>query len=132
MAGDAETGRRFEGFVPGFWAVDAYGNGGFRFAGMSHRGSILATPSGISIWPVMQASDVDEASLSTILAEDAGVDFLIIGTGATLQPVSPEIRALLRERRVSCETMTTPAAIRTYHVLAAEARRVAAGLIAVE
>ena len=132
MAGGTGSERRFEGFVPGFWAVDAYGNGGFRFAGMSHRGSILAAPSGISIWPAMQARDVDETALAAILTEDAGVDFFIIGTGAMLQPVSPDIRALLRERRISCEVMTTPAAIRTYHVLASEARRVAAGLIAVE
>ena len=32
---------------PGRAPIDAYGNGGFRFAGMSHRGSILCLPSGI-------------------------------------------------------------------------------------
>ena len=32
--------------------IDAYGNGGFRFAGMSHRGSILCLPDGIWAWPV--------------------------------------------------------------------------------
>ena len=30
--------------------IDAYGNGGFRFAGMSHQGSILCLPSGIHGW----------------------------------------------------------------------------------
>ena len=37
---------RFPGRAP----IDAYGNGGFRFAGMSHRGSILCLPSGIHAW----------------------------------------------------------------------------------
>ena len=35
---------RFDGFVPGRHLIDAFGDGGFRFAEMSHRGSILATP----------------------------------------------------------------------------------------
>jgi uncharacterized protein len=35
---------------PGRAPIDAYGNGGFRFAGMSHRGSLLALPSGIQAW----------------------------------------------------------------------------------
>jgi uncharacterized protein len=35
---------RFDGFVPGRHQLDAFGAGGFRFADMSHRGSILATP----------------------------------------------------------------------------------------
>ena len=39
---------RFPGRAP----IEAYGNGGFRFADMSHRGSILALPSGIEAWPV--------------------------------------------------------------------------------
>ena len=37
--------------------IEAYGNGGFRFAGMSHRGSLLCLPSGIWAWPVAQAAE---------------------------------------------------------------------------
>ena len=36
-----------DGFVPGRHLIDAYGTGAFRFAGMSHIGSILATPAGV-------------------------------------------------------------------------------------
>ena len=39
---------RYEGFVPGRHPIDAYGAGGFKFAGMGHVGSILATPRGIA------------------------------------------------------------------------------------
>ena len=35
-------------------AIDSYGRGGFRFAGMSHRGSLLCLPSGIYAWPVTE------------------------------------------------------------------------------
>jgi uncharacterized protein len=131
MADAPGSERRFEGFVPGFWAIDAYGNGGFRFAGMSHRGSILATPSGVSIWPVFEPDAIDAASLAVIVEDGAGIDFLIIGTGATLQIIGAALHDMLRQQRISVEVMTTPAAISTYHVLAGEKRRVAAALIAV-
>ena len=49
MAGPTGTVIRDQHF-PGRAPIDAYGNGGFRFAGMSHRGSILCLPSGIHGW----------------------------------------------------------------------------------
>ncbi len=36
--------------------IDAYGNGGFRFGGMSHRGSLLCLPDGIWAWPVRRGA----------------------------------------------------------------------------
>ena len=35
--------------------IEAYGKGGFRFAGMSHRGSLLCLPDGIWPWPLAAA-----------------------------------------------------------------------------
>ena len=62
-------GRIYEGFVPGRHLIDAYGNGGFRFAEMSHRGSILALPSGVVAWPVTSMADLTAASLEPIFKE---------------------------------------------------------------
>lgn len=124
--------RRFDGFVPGRHQLDAFGAGGFRFADMSHRGSILATPSGIRIWPVSQFSEVTAESLQPVLDEAGTVDFLIIGTGADIAFLPDEIRLRLKEAGVTVEAMATPAAARTYNVLVAEDRRVAAALIAVD
>ena len=70
---------RFDGFVPGRWPLDAIGAGGFRFAEMSHKGSIIATPAGIRIWPVTQFSELTLASLQPVLDEAEAIDFLIIG-----------------------------------------------------
>ena len=50
--------------MPGRHGIDAYGNGGFRFAEMSHRGSILALPSGVKAWPVASVAEITEASLA--------------------------------------------------------------------
>jgi len=66
---------RFPGRAP----IDAYGNGGFRFAGMSHRGSILCLPSGIHVWA--PADPLDVPSLASALAEKDAMQLLVLGTG---------------------------------------------------
>lgn len=123
---------RFDGFVPGRHQLDAFGAGGFRFAGMSHRGSVLALPSGIRIWPVLRFADVTPATFQPVIDEAESIDFLLIGTGADSAFIPHDWRALLKERGVTVEGMATGAAARTYNVLVAEERRVAAALIAVD
>ncbi len=122
----------FDGFVPGRHQLDALGAGGFRFAGMSHRGSILATPSGIRIWPVARFAQITPESLQPVLDEAGTIDFLLIGTGADIAFVPAPLRERLREAGITIEGMATGAAARTYNVLVAEDRRVAAALIAVD
>jgi len=117
---------------PGRAPIDAYGNGGFRFAEMSHRGSILCLPSGIYGWPVTAASEIDEASLARVIAEAAEIEVLLVGGGRDLVPLPPALRATLREHGVVSEPMATGAAVRTYNVLLSESRAVAAALIAVD
>ena len=125
-------GRIYEGFVPGRHLIDAYGNGGFRFADMSHRGSILALPSGIRAWEVSSARGLREEDLALVLAEIEAVELLLVGTGLDVVPVSEALRRRFREARIGLDVMQTGAAARTYNILAAENRRVAAALIAVE
>jgi len=119
---------RFPGRAP----IDAYGNGGFRFADMSHRGSLLALPSGIQAWQAVSAGDIDVGLLAPVLAEADGIDVLLIGTGDDLVPLGPEIRQHLADAGISADPMATGAAVRTFNVLLAENRAVAAALIAVE
>lgn len=123
---------RFDGFVPGRHQLDAFGAGGFRFAGMSHRGSVLATPAGIRIWPVTRFAEITPEALQPVLDEAEEIDFLLIGTGADIAFIPHAWRELLKERGITVEGMATAAAARTYNVLVAEDRRVAAALIAVD
>jgi uncharacterized protein len=125
------AGRIYEGFVPGRHLIDSYGNGGFRFAEMSHRGSILALPSGVRAWPVAQASDIDEASLAGAFAEADSIDLLLLGTGAEVAAVPNALRLRLREAGIGLDVMQTGAAARTYNILVGENRKVGAALIAV-
>ena len=112
--------------------IDAYGKGGFRFAGMSHRGSLLCLPTGIWAWPVNKAEEIDEASLERVFATASDIDFLILGTGLRGWSAPEALRWRLRDLRVALDIMTTAATVRTYNILQGERRRVAAALIAVE
>jgi uncharacterized protein len=111
--------------------IEAYGNGGFAFAGMSHRGSLLCLPDGIWAWPVTRPEEIDKLSLQLVFGSANAIDTLIIGTGTGLWLPAPEFRQALRDVRVMLDTMQTGPAIRTYNIMIGERRRVAAALIAV-
>jgi uncharacterized protein len=111
--------------------IDAYGNGGFRFAGMSHRGSILILPSGIYAWELASIDQLSVERCAVFLREVAPPGFVLLGTGSTQAFPSADVRRLFAEARVGLEPMSTGAAARTFNVLLAEGREVSAGLIAV-
>lgn len=112
--------------------IDAYGNGGFRFAEMSHRGSILALPTGMHAWAVNAPAGITLETLAPVLALADQIDVLLIGLGDDIAAIDPAIRAAFRERSVIVEAVATGGAVRTYNVLFNEQRAVAAALIAVE
>ena len=119
------------GFVPGRHIIDTYGNGGFRFAGMSHRGSILLLPSGVRAWPVTAPQQIDRSALRPVQAEAAGIELLLVGTGLDIAAIDPALRGWLKDAGVGLDVMQTGAAARTYNILVGENRKVAAALIAV-
>jgi uncharacterized protein len=117
---------------PGRAPIEAYGNGGFRFADMSHKGSILCLPSGIYGWPVADAADLASAAFRQVLAEADGIEILLVGTGNELRPLPRDLREALKAAGIFTDPMNTGAAVRTFNVLLAEDRAVAAALIAVD
>lgn len=112
-------------------AIDSYGNGGFRFAGMSHRGSLLCLASGIQEWPVRSIDGLTVTAIAPVLEESDRLDIVLFGTGAGFVLLPREIREALAAAGLWAETMTTGAAARTYNVLLGEGRAVGAALIAV-
>jgi uncharacterized protein len=112
-------------------AIDAYGKGGFRFADMSHRGSILCLPSGIWAWPVRSPAEINEETLARALAS-RDVELFLIGTGATPWLMPEVLRWRFRDAGIGIEVTPTGPAVRTYNILFAEGRRVGAALIAVD
>jgi uncharacterized protein len=111
--------------------IEAYGNGGFAFAEMSHRGSLLCLPDAIWAWPVTRPEQIDVTSLRRVFAAADAIDTLIIGTGTEVWLPPSELRDALRAVKVVLDAMQTGPAIRTYNIMMGERRRVAAALIAV-
>jgi uncharacterized protein len=111
--------------------IEAYGKGGFAFAGMSHRGSLLCLPDAIWAWDVVRPDQIDRSSLERVFAAAAAIDTLIVGSGAEVWLPPPDLRAALRSVHIVLDAMQTGPAIRTYNVMIGERRRVAAALIAV-
>ena len=111
--------------------IEAYGNGGFAFADMSHRGSLLCLPDGIWAWPVVRPEEIDQASLARIFDAAMSIDTLIVGTGTDVWLPPADLRQALRRVSVVLDAMQTGPAIRTYNIMIGERRRVAAALIAV-
>ena len=117
--------------LPQAAAIDAYGKGGFRFADMSHRGSILCLPDGIWAWPVSGPQDITAESLERVFAA-RGVELFMLGTGKQPWLMPEALRWRFRDARIGVEVTPTGPAVRTYDILFAEGRRVGAALIAVD
>jgi uncharacterized protein len=111
--------------------IEAYGNGGFRFDEMSHRGSLLCLPDSMWAWPVTAPQQIDRYSLARVFEKANGIDTLIVGTGNDVWLPPNDLREALRNLHVGIDAMQTGAAIRTYNIMLGERRRVAAALIAV-
>lgn len=110
----------FGGLLP----VDGYGPGFFRIAGQAVAGPVLLRGSDFIGW-----GGLDDTAPLTALAGQ--VDVLFIGTGAETAHLPKEVRATLEAAGLAVENMATPAAARTFNVLLAEGRRVAAALLPV-
>jgi len=111
--------------------IDAYGKGGFAFAGMSHRGSLLCLPDAIWAWEVTRPEQIDKSSLARVFAVANSIDTLIVGTATEIWIAPADLRSALRALHVTLDTMQTGPAIRTYNIMMGERRRVAAALVAV-
>lgn len=111
--------------------IESYGDGRFRVSGVPIEGSILVLPTATFPWSAVDPSGLTLDSLAPLLAADPPVEILLVGCGKRLVPLAPALKAALRERGIGADPMDTGAACRTYNVLMAEGRRVAAALLAV-
>ncbi|MDQ0320210.1 uncharacterized protein QO002_002348 [Pararhizobium capsulatum DSM 1112] len=116
---------------PGRAPIDSYGNGGFRFADMSHRGSLLMLPSGIYGWDLVEGDPLTQDAFQRVFEEAADIEVMLVGTGREIRPLPADLKAMFRENGISSDPMSTGAAVRTYNIMLAESRAVAAAFIVV-
>ena len=108
--------------------IDSYGAHSFHVSGAGFGGAILVFPDKTVSWPVTALADVTAESLRPVI-EHGGVEILLLGLGRSTSAVPAALRIALRTAGIALEAMDTGAACRTYNVLVAEDRRVAAALI---
>jgi uncharacterized protein len=109
--------------------IDSYGARSFRVRGIMHEGAILVFPDRTLAFAARTMGEVNEASLAPVLARGGDVEILLLGCGARMLLVPKLLRARLKEAGIVVDAMDTGAACRTYNVLMAEDRRVAAALL---
>jgi len=117
--------------------VESYRDGLFRISGQDHAGAVLLTAQKTRPWLETDVDGFSARTFAFLLVEpkasdaDLAVDLVLLGTGARLTWPSKDIRASLRAGGIALEVMDTGAACRTFNVLVAENRRVAAVLLPV-
>lgn len=104
--------------------IDGYGPGFFRVGGNVIKGAALVTESGVRGW-----GGLDDTQPLLDLAGE--IDVLFIGTGGEIAHIPAPLRSTLEAAGLGVETMSSPAACRTYNVLLSEGRRVAAAVLPV-
>jgi uncharacterized protein len=107
--------------------IESYFAQGFRVSGVVYSGAILVLPHATQAWSVAHLAEVSLASLAPL--RDAGVEILLLGCGRRMGQVPEELRRELRAMGTVLDAMDTGAACRTYTILLAEDRRVAAALL---
>ena len=115
-------------FGAGNYAITAYDNGFIKVNETVHTTSLIIAPEKVDTeWPAENFADLDTESLSCVL--DWEPEIVVLGTGERQQFPRAEVFRLFQERGIGLEVMDTGSACRTYNVLMAEGRQVAAALL---
>ena len=111
--------------------IKSYGDGGITIRGQRWEGSILVLPDRVLPWSVTHMDHFTPESLALLLEAQPLPEFVVLGCGPDLVPLSPIMRGALRAQGLVVEPMGTGAACRTWNVVLTEGRNAAAALIAV-
>ncbi|UYV38804.1 Mth938-like domain-containing protein [Rhodobacteraceae bacterium D3-12] len=98
--------------------IDGYGPGYFRIGGERYEGAILLVGGEVTPWEGLAAREA-------LLALAGEVDVILFGMGAEIAHLPGDLRAEIEGAGMGAEVMNSPAACRTWNILAAEGRRVA-------
>lgn len=111
--------------------IERYGAGGFRIQGATHEGAVLLTERVLEPWNATDLTAAGADDVAAIIAARDDFDFILIGSGPRMVLMGKAAREALKAAGIRFDVMDTGAACRTFNVLAAEGRRVAAALLPV-
>ena len=118
---------KFHLSTPNGNVITGLGPGWVRVGAQEYRTGIVVTPDTVSEWDVAGFDALTEADFAELLAH--APEIVLLGTGANLRFPHPRLTQAFPAARVGIEVMDTPAACRTFNILAAEGRKVVAALI---
>jgi uncharacterized protein len=105
--------------------IERYGAAGFRISGIIYTGPVLVFPEHTIAW---DAATLSLEGLAPVIAH-GGIELVLAGLGRRGNPAAPALRAALKKHGIGIEAMDTGAACRTFNLLLAEDRLVAAALL---
>jgi uncharacterized protein len=112
----------------GLNTVTAYGLGFVEVNKARHSGPVLILPEGdVTTWDVPGFELLSFEHFQPL--QHYRPEIVLLGSGARQQFPHPRLRAALAQAGMGVEAMDTAAACRTYNILVAEGRKVAAALI---
>lgn len=115
---------RFDGLN----AFSGYGDGYVLVNQRRHIRSLVVLPDRlIDPWAPRSAGEVAPESFAELVP--LPLEIVLVGTGDRMHLLHPRLYAALASRRIGVEVMDTRAACRTYNILLAEGRKVAAALV---
>jgi len=108
--------------------IKGYEQGRIRVGSTDYRASLIVAPDRvIDDWPPQTVDELRAEHFTPILALNPQV--IVLGTGETHRFPDPACYVAAMEKGIGVEIMETGAACRTYNILMAEGRSVAAALI---
>ena len=110
--------------------ITSYGNGMFKVSEEKFTNNIIVFSNSVFHWGISSYEDLTRDSFNEVIREGK-TEILLIGCGNDHKSINFDIIKFLRDENISAEVMTTGAACRTYNILLAEGRDVAAALILV-
>ena len=105
--------------------IERYSADGFRVSGIVYAGPVLVFAERTVPW---QRAAFSAEGLAAVIAH-GGIELVLVGLGRRGAPVPAALRSALRVHGMGIEAMDTGAACRTFNVLLAEDRLVAAALL---
>jgi uncharacterized protein len=109
-------------------SVQAHGPGWVMVNGEQYTQSVVLSSAGqVLNWACNSLDEAQSEHFETLLQFNPEV--VVFGSGHRLRFVKPALLRALIDAGVGVETMDTPAAARTFNILAGEGRRVVAALI---
>ena len=109
--------------------IESYGDEGFKINGERYSGPVIVWPERVAPWAVSSIATAAIETLDPLFSAEPPIEILLIGSGTAFEMAPAALRKALSARGIAVESMDTGAACRTYNVLMAEDRRVAAALI---